>query len=484
MDALTYLLDRRWPPARLVAPALLASTLSVGLLSHGVAWLDGSVPSWGQNASLYFLWSLFKGALAMVGGALTLSLVFVVPLFAYHRAANQLLRWQRQRAVEDMLCAGLTGRQLVDRTMLYATRWWVVCSLPSLGLFLLSTDYGWIPCAVSLVTYFGVGAMFGFFSCYMVLGGGVAQGAFQLPFLSGVALLGLGPLVLLMSIEWRGDGVFLGSLLLSLLYVALMSRWLCIYVLENAERLGRLESRWWRQWSARFRSRRSTLPENAIEARQALRGADLATAAVRAVGLFLWLGAVALAAQFKDAWVLAVLLGFAVIANSFRAASMMSQVVTQEVESSTMETLRATPLTSRAFLLGWLRHVMRQLSTEMLVLWAASAPAAVLLSKGAFPLTSSHLLLAFLLSFVVPLVAALVGASIAGQAKPREHIGGQLLAGMAFVTLFGWPSLSLGAALASPEGAVLGVLAMTAIAVWVLMAGSEKSLHRWFRPQV
>lgn len=169
-----------------------------------------------------------------------------------------------------------------------------------------------------------------------------------------------------------------------------------------------------------------SLSENPIWAREMMRGMDSADLIARALTAFCFLLTTAGVVSFGSPGLYVLLLGAVVALQGYRAAGKMSQIVTEEVEGSTLETVRSTPMGSERFMHGWLMAVLRPQMIDTAVLLGAVAVSMVGLGYGGMLFRSSALM-SVALCFLLPVAGAYIGASIAGQAQSRSQISGQLL---------------------------------------------------------
>lgn len=483
MDALEFLIARKWPSSRKVSLALLAATALtwLGVLIARKLPLDAS-----PYSPFYFLICLAVGLLGFGTFATVLALV---PLYTFNRVSGTLQSWIRQRAVEEMLSTGMTARKILDALGLFGVRWWIVASLPGaiLGLVLFpELRDGPFLCFLAVSAMACINFVYFYLSLqtWSVFPGGRALlpalvPLVVLPVVGVTSLLGFGVAMKMADGRDLPALAFIGSSLVTLF----VARWLAIYGLENWESLGRVDSKTRRAIRRRLPSSTClTLSENPICAREAMRGMDAGQLTVRVGMLGGFVAASSLAFGPDGGWALPVLLGVVVLLNSYRGAQTMSQIVTQETESSTLETVRSTPMNSEQFLHGWLRIVVWPQWRDHTLLILSCAAVAVA-AGHADQLLNASIVIAVAATYTLPLVAAYVGASIAGQAKTRSEISGQLAAAFAAVGILGGPQSVAGMHLVNAPSA-LGVLTlMIAFTCWVLDAGAKKSLNRVFLPQ-
>ena len=486
MDALQFLIRRKWPSAQKVSLVLLAATVLtwLGILITRKLPLDDLIAS--PYGAFYFMIWMAVGLLVLGTFVTVLALV---PLYAFHRVSGTLQSWIRQRAVEEILCTGMTARNILDALGLFGLRWWMIASLPSiiLGLFLFPELRDG-----ALLGFLAAGTLAGVtFVCFClslqtwsVFPGGRALLPALVP-LTVLPVVGMASLCGFSVAVAMADqcDLFALAFIGSSLVTVFVARWLAIYGLENWESLGRVDSKTRRAIRRRLSSStRLTLSENPICAREAMRGLDAGQLAVR-LGTFVGFLLASFVAFAPDGgWALVVLLGIVVLLNSYRGAQAMSQVVTQETESSTLEAVRSTPMGSEQFLYGWLRIVVWPQWRDHTLLMLSCVVVAVAAGRVE-RLFDPFVVFVIAAAYALPLVAAYVGASIAGQSKSRSEISGQLVAAFVAIGILGGPQSVARMHLVSAPSALGALTLMTAFACWVLDAGAKKSLNRVFLPQ-
>lgn len=481
MDALAYLIQRKSPPARKCALVLLAAAV-LGWINLKLCLL---VPVWFPTLHQHGLLNLLWGSLLMMTSAVAVGAyvgaTVLAPLFAFGRSAQTLQSWVRQRALEEMLCAGMSGRQVADGLVRHSLRWWAVVAAPvSLAALPLYPDVlsgvGFRDAAWAVLFGLLGWLSLGYLALTVASWGSFRGGHIKTPLLGALALLAAGPALALMA-PVGGKIVAL----LAFLYVIAVGRGLLIHALENWDRLAAFDLRMRRMM--RFKGwGGGPISENPIVAREAFRGTNAGELIFRGLtfGGFVFCSLVASLSHAP--WIFLFLLFPVVLTSSYRAASRMSQVVTEEVESSTLETIRSTPISSEIFLNGWLRAVVgrqwRDLSALLLGVVAVTA-----LNGNASMLYNGMVPLGFFLCAVLPLCGAYLGASIAGQAKKRAQISGQLMASCVAMTVVGAPQVVVSAQLVYPPVTLVALAILTGGVCWLLDSGARKSLNRTFLPQ-
>ena len=431
-----------------------------------------------DNGLVAIVWGFLVMAAGLLAIATSLGVILVVPIYSFYRVSSTLQSWIRQRVVEEMLGTGMTGRGILDSLAWYGTRWWLMASLPgalaSIALF-PELRGPWLPAAIA--GYLLMGAAIAYLWLGMVAWSSYPGGKAATTLVGPVVVLQLLPAAVVSEL-----GLNPISLLAASLYMIFMGRLVAIYGLENWESLGQFDNKARRFIRRKMGARASKLSENPIAARESMRGMDAADLSIKLLTLGGFLLATVAALTTEGYWVFAFLMVPVVLINSYMGAVEMSQMVTQETECSTLETVRSTPITSDDFLKGWLRAVVVPRWRDHALLLLGVSVVMILMGDGAH-LGKGLVIAGACLSLVLPLAGAYIGASIAGQAKTRGQISGQLLMSLGAVALIGAPQVMASAQLVSLP-ASLGVLAVvTAAFCWVLDAGAKKSLNRVFLPQ-
>ncbi len=483
MDALTYLIGRNWPSGTRCAAILLTAL--------GLSWFNGKLllalpslfPGLHQYWLLNSLWGLALFLVWLVAvAALTLGLA-VAPFYGFNRALRFVQSWTRQRVLDEMICAGMSGGKILDGLVLYSVRWWATVATPCLlvGGLWLSPHLGKVSpgsMAWAIVLYIlaclGIGYTVLAFTCLSSTPGGQVK----VPLALGAGALSVGPAGIFAACGGEPGAV---GFALGFLYLCVAARALSTRALENQDRLASLEIRFRRM--LRFQGGKvGTLAENPIVARESFRGSDASDTAFRAITLGGFIFCSLVASLSNAPWIFLFLLFPVVLRSAYRSASRMSQVVTEEVEGSTIETIRSTPMSSGTFLNGWLRVVVGAQWRDLGMLFAGVF-AVLLLNGNGVLLNNGMVAMGVFLSALLPLVGAYVGASIAGQAKTRSQISGQLMASFAAVMVVGVPQVVVSAEIIYPPVTMVALAVLAWAICWVLDAGARKSLNRTFLPQ-
>lgn len=485
MDALHFLIGRKWPSGRNVGLSLAAATGVVWVSQKLLALLPKPLPLDGLVGLVCWLFALVVVLMSMVAFIFVLG---IIPLYTFQRLTGILQSWIRQRGVEEMLSTGLTGRAVLDGLATFGARWWMQASLPSvlLALVLFPELRSVVLCRM-IVALLAAGVGFAYFYLSLLTWSVFPGGRALLPALAPMGAVPLISLLAFTSVSATMDVYWQHCLpdvavIAASLGAILASRWLAIYGLENSESLGKVDSKTRRAIRRRLPSPMVALSENPICARESMRGTDASELGARVLMACGFVMAAFSALAGQAAWGFAALWIPTVLINSYRGAQKMSQVITQETEASTLETVRSTPINSEQFLYGWLRVVVLPQWRAHTLLWAGTF--LVSAGVGTFGNDVVSIGVAVALSYVLPLVGAYIGASIAGQAKTRSEISGQLMAAFAAAVILGGPQVAASATLdASLPASIFGLAVLTGGACWLLDAGAKKSLNRVLLPQ-
>ncbi|MGE0492421.1 MAG: hypothetical protein AB7S38_24620 [Vulcanimicrobiota bacterium] len=374
----------------------------------------------------------------------------------YFKTDVDILRSLRQgRCLEDLLCAGVDGRGMVDTLAVHSLRSIVKVAVPCLLIMLPSVlvlperyaakglvcALGWLP-AVMLAFYVG-SYVTQFQTAWSRRGESVS--AIQLGVLVATLLpvLGLGWVsAYLFGLEFYAEGAM--ALVCSGALLTLASRSLAIWGLENARTIDR-----WNELGRNGGYRNPTLAvddENPIVLRYQARmaagtpGGWLGRAAAETwiplIGLA-WLG-VSLLGQNYFWWGLLIVLAV----GWLQAALTTLAAVVDEREANTWETLLQTGLDLETFRTGWLEVATRGS-------WARQLPAAVtplalavlhphyLAGDGSEVLAGMVAWAACWLVLIAPRFGAQVGLAVSATVAGRRVAGSRLVAAVLF-GLIGW----------------------------------------------
>lgn len=478
MNAIDYLIDRTWPPAWKASAALLLGTLLSWVNVKGATLLSTHFPALiaGELSSRILVGLAFVATLIAVGTVL--GIVLLVPLFLTYRCTNLIHAWTRQRVVEEMVCAGMPGSAILDRSALFALRWWVITVGPSLvlGCFLFSEMARMVSPGVVL-GYLLTVATLSYLGAFATAWTGYCGGKVKTPLLGALLVVQGVPALALMVFGLSGT-----SLMWASIYIIVTARWAAIYALENSESLRSMDNKVRRVLRIGSGSQSRSLSENPILARESMRGTDSADLIARGLTAASFVLAAIGVVCLQSPGIFVVLLIAAVSFNCYRAAGKMSQIVTEEIETSTLETIRSTPMGSEQFLNGWLRAALRPMFIETSILLGAAGLATVAFGYGS-DLFHPAIVMGVALCFALPLAGAYVGASIAGQGQSRSQISGQLILSFGAFVITAVPQAMVSTAIFSLPAALCGLALMTGGLCWLLGAGAKKSLNRVFLPQ-
>lgn len=479
MDAITFLIERRWKSPKAVGIVLLAVTI--------LSWLNFKLAALGPQVFasvdafgiIHQVWPMVT-ALAYIGlSASIIGVAVLVPLFTIYKLSNTLRTWITQRAVEEMCCTGLTARYLLDQMVFFGVKWCVAAAVPAGLTMALASDVGfnywW---GVILGGYILAGLVGTYLTLYMTAWRASSRSRGVLPL--------LGSMLVVTGIPIFGIYLAEGSLaswVIAGLYTIITARAATIYALENPEALNQFNNKVRR--TLRRRKPAGTVKElspNPILAREQMRGHGSSEILTLLTLVVAYVIALVSAFESGESGGFGFVVFFAVFGFSYRAASKMSQIVTEEIECTTLETIRSTPMGSQTFLKGWLHIVLRQAWLDTSILFAAIFPVILAIGDGAV-LLEPALIMVVLASYAMPYLGALVGASIAGQGKRRDEISGQLLLSVGAITICGAPQAVVAAHSMPLLLAVVSSALAFAFMCWLLSAGAEKSLNRVFLPQ-
>lgn len=482
MDAITYLIKRNWISTKKVGGLLLAGTVISWVNFHASTAVPKLFPVFEASSALAMIWGLFAMVAGLAAGATLLGVLVYAPLYTIYRLTNTLHTWYRQRIVEEMLCSGLSGRFILARMVGFGVRWWLQTTGPSfLASLVLWKGFGLDAKGFLTlgVAYLTTGAVITFLALYATTWSGLSNGTVKAPLLASLLVVQGVPALGLMLF-----GVTAVTLLVASVYIIVTSRYAAIFALENSAGLRQWDARLRRQFQARFRSLSGSkkLSENPIEARETMRGQDSSDVIARLITFVGFLFAATSAILTHACWPFIFLVVPVVFLNSYRAAGKMSQIITEEIENVTLETIRSTPMTSETFLTGWATSVLKTQWRDFAILIAAIVPVVVYIGEGRNLLNPIVIVVIFT-GAVLPAFGTFLGASIAGQGKPRDQISGQLLVAGGALTFLGVPqAMAATHSMNLPVG-LLSTAITTASVCWLLNAGAKKSLNRVFQPQ-
>ncbi len=474
MNAVSFLISRKsHSPFKISAGLVLATVLA--LVNFVVfAWMEKTLEA--SLGNLTWILGLVSGLTFVALAGLIVGVMVGVPLYHLSEMAGTIVRFSENRILDELTSSGLTDKSIVDQVFGYYLKRVTILLLPSYSLWaLIGLSVGNPETAAILLVAFGF-AIAALSATLLLVCWKVAVGSRGRLLLLLPILLVCGPPVALLELYGETASV----LLIGELYVALVGYSLAVRGLRSRGRLNSLLSRVRRLTRLRLVGR--DFSDNPIVARQEALGREWGDLLMLSTSGLLLLTGMIVSSEIKSAWpVLNVLLVCGFVA-SWRAAYKLSQSLTTELESSTLEILRSTPLGSKRFMEGWLDLTLKPLFGEIVCLCTAAL--AFFLSVLPAALYDGTFALTVLSSLAMPYLGALFGASIAGQLKTRSEVAGQLALILLFCGLFSIPQLSVLISLGEPVWFAVFLTGLIVWATsWVLKAGATKSLNRVFLPQ-
>ena len=476
MDAVTYLISRKSKSAYRLSGLFLIASIIIWANHNALAWaklqfaetLGSGIPLMAYSAVNFLT---YLACFAVIGGVL-----LALPCQQMFALTGTLRNWSENRILDEFTSTGLSYRYLLNHLLKYYMTRWLILSIPTF-LFLGVAAAGFdvrVP-HVALLYYTTMSVLFLSVTCSACWN--IALEKHSSAFVLVPFLVLVGPLFLLFALF--GANFWLLALV-STLYVGLMSYVLSLQALEKQAILEEVTLKVRSRLD--FKQGRKASSENPIVARQEMRGDRFETGAIVLGSLALLTSSLYHSHQtseFQQTFAVLVLVG---LIAAWRAAAKLSQSLTGEMESSTLETIRSTPMGSEIFLQGWLQVTLRPLMAEMAVMVALILPLLVL--KNPQALYDGSFLFIVIIAMSAPLLGALFGASIAGQCRPRNEVSGQISTTVILFSVLGLPQIFI--TLASYNNhwfSVLFTLLLVYGACWALKAGARKSLNRVFLPQ-
>ena len=474
MDAVTYLISRKSKSAyRLSGLFLIASVILVANLSflewtklHFAQTLSSGLPSLAYSILSFII---YCACFAAIG-----SVFIALPCQQFLALSGTLRTWAENRILDEFTATGLSHRYLLNHLLKYYLKRWLVLSVPTAVFASLVMAPGDPDLPVYLLSYYGLTCSIFLAmtctACWTIASGKHGSAFMLVPFLALV-----GPVVGLFA----GFGLSFWVFTISTIYVGLLSYALSIRALESQASFEEISLHVQSKLELKKKGSKAS-SENPIVARQQMRGLemdDLMTSLAFVSILLYTLYRAQLSGEFETVFAVILLAG---LAAAWRAAGKLSQSLTAEMESSTLETIRSTPMGSDSFLQGWLQLTLKPLIAEIALLVALTLPFVI----HGKPQALSGFLFIVVIAMSAPFLGALFGASIAGQCRPRNEVSGQISTTVILFSILGLPQVFI--TLHSYESAWFPIL-FTLIAIygacWVLRAGARKSLNRVFLPQ-
>ena len=483
MDAISYLLNRNQKSPKLLSAACLGLGVLSWLNINFLEFLNTEFPHLADVKLLAFF-GVCLYCLSVVGAAASVVVaLFGLPLSHVAKAGSTLRSWSENRILDELESTGLGKRYLVDQLIwFYAKRTFIV-AMPTVIFSTLAyspVDHVFLLGLIGLLPFLIAAACVVFTLTVWRISTGPKGFAFLLIPFTILVVPGFG--LPYFSTSTLGAGSYLPVVwVVTLPFVVIATRFLSIYALENRSRFENLSLTWNRKTAIKQEGRFVT-SDNAIIARQQMLGrafSDSMTSSVLAI--VLGLASMAAIIDKSPAPIYASLLLIGLV-SAWRAAGRLSQSLTQEMEGSTLETIRTTPLGSERFLKGWLDIAVRPLAKEMILFTLVALPLAVW-AGGMQVIYSGHFANSAALAILAPYFGGLFGASIAGQCRPRQEISGQITTSVVVGSLFCLPQLGIVLSEDYSWVSLILTLIVFRLAAWVLNAGAQKSLNRVFLPQ-
>jgi hypothetical protein len=474
MNAVSFLISRKgYNPFKISAGLVLITLLGFGNFV-AFLWLEKTFQT--SLGDLSWILSLVSGLTMFALIAVLVGLVVGVPLYHLSQMAGTIVRFSENRILDELTSSGLTDKTIVDQVFGYYLKRTAILLLPSYILWaIVGLMLGKSELSIILLACFGFAvailASTLLVACWKVAAGKKGRLLLLLP-----ATMVFGPSLAILEVGGEG----LPVILIAEAYVSLSGYFLALQGLRNRGRLKYLVSSFRRL--TRLKQKGREFSDNAIVARQEALGREWGDLLTLSVSGLLLLMAMLLSAELESPWpVLNVLVVCGFVA-AWRAAYKLSQSLTTELESSTLEILRSTPLGSKRFMEGWLDLTLKPLLGELACL---SLPVSVfVLTRFPSALSDGSFVLCLLSTMAMPYLGALFGASIAGQLKSRSEVAAQLALVLLFCGLFTLPQVSMLMSLEEPVWIAVVLTGFTVWAAgWVLKAGATKSLDRVFLPR-
>lgn len=473
MNAVSYLVSRKsYNPVKCSVALFFGSLLAYANLI-GLFWIQANVPQASSVKAVDWTVSTLVVLTTMAVAALGAISFFGVQLHSLTQLTTTITRFAENRILDELTSTGLSIRTILNQLLAYHLKRASIIALPaSFAWMAISQSRDVVPMTL---LYVMVMASIGFIclcmTCWKVATGRTGR----LFMIAPLVVLGGPPLLYFQFFKPE-----LYSCLATAVYLVVASYYLSLKALEAR---GEFQGVAYRIRQALSLKRKKSLSsENAIVARQEAIGkewGDLVSYVVSGLAMLCALGLSWVENSPVPIFVVLLLAGFVAC---LRAASKLSQSLTGEVEDSTLEILRTTPLGSERFLNGWLELTVRPLQLEVAFLCVTAL--AFSLTTDPRSLANGSLVFCIAVALALPHLGALFGASIAGQLKPRSEVAGQLSYTVLFVGLFAFPQMMAIASIDQPVWLCsLLTMGLFWVACWVLRAGATKSLNRVFLPR-
>jgi hypothetical protein len=467
MNAVSYLVSRKATNPYKISAGLFSASILAGLNFQGALWLDQS------NYGVGWVSSSLVLITGMAAWGLGIGTFIIGPFQYLSQLTGTIQRFSENRILAELTSTGLSTRTILNQLLAYYLKRVAIISIPS-GLlwFLYLGQFELLGLAA--VWVLTIGLLYLVAACLTCWR--VAVGSRGMLLLIAPLVFLFGPPTILLQTVGDGPQVWMASFV----FLMAASYMLSLRALDSRNDFQNTISKL--RKALRLRRKSVHLSENAIVARQEAVGREWGDVFALAISVLALLLAMMFALTINAQWpVLNILLISGFIAAS-RCATKLSQSLTSELEGSTLELLRTTPLGSQRFLKGWLDLTLKPVFVELGVLCTAAFGFAI----TAFPesLVDGTFAYCIFLTIAMPYVGALFGASIAGQLKTRTEISGQLTLILFLCGVFTIPQASMLLVLDEPLWMhLLLTLGLAKMMCWLLKSGATKSLNRVFLPQ-
>lgn len=456
------------------------------LNQRALEWLSVASPELCAEGLTAQAYGLIVGLVNLGLYGIPFLILTVLPLHHVASFSSTLKSWYENRILDELTATGLGAKVILKDLSLFHLKRWTVVAAPVIVfgvlwsvLFNTYLLYGWLVYAGLISIIFTSTSSLATWRIVLSRTDGLSM-------LAPILLICVPPLLLVFCIvnyELDWPGLWVGFFF-TILYVWFASYLSAVWVLEQRSRLEDLASKARRtRFFRTTKIKRRAKSENPIIAREEMLGRSFGDFLRPLVMLGVLLFAGTLSAQVEHATPIHLILLLLGLTGAWRAADRLSQSLTQEREGETLELLRTTPMGAGQFLSGWLHVTLRPLLLETGAFIAVSV-SLLLYNLGPDALLDRAFFLCLMVVLTAPYLGALLGASIAGQCRPRQDISSQILSAMVVGSLFWFPQWCV--LIASPRlgwESIAADMLLIVFLYWALTAGAKKSLNRVFLPQ-